>query len=330
VLYGDLDARTGGTIYDRIVVDGLRARGDEVHVLSLKQPTRVRDAAALAHDVKKSGAEVVVGDELCFKELAVAFPLLRNAGVRRVLLVHHLTSWEPELSRVSRTVVATVESTALRYSDRIVTTSETTRTRLARSNVSVARPGCDRLKVEPANRGGNVVLFVGAIIPRKRVVELVRAFAKGAHSDARLVIAGTRSADVAYAREVARLVDALGIRARVTMPGELADGELARRFARADVVVMPSSLEGWGIAATEAIRAGAPVIAARTTGLVEALEPCKDATVFFDDEPALAEALRRFTTDPSHRAAMSEAASRCAPHLPTWDACVEAFIGATR
>jgi len=59
-------------------------------------------------------------------------------------------------------------------------------------------------------------------------------------------------------------------------------GAVARALANGDALVMPSSLEGYGIAATEAIHAGTPVIAARTPGLEEALAPCPDATLFAD------------------------------------------------
>jgi D-inositol-3-phosphate glycosyltransferase len=86
---------------------------------------------------------------------------------------------------------------------------------------------------------------------------------------------------------------------------------------------MPSSLEGYGIAATEAIHAGVPVIAARAQGLDEALAPCPDAAMFADDEPALASALASFATDASLRARMIAAARAAAPRMPTWASCAE-------
>ena len=89
--------------------------------------------------------------------------------------------------------------------------------------------------------------------------------------------------------------------------------------ASADALVMPSSLEGYGIAATEAIHAGLPVIAARTPGLEEALAPCPDAVLVADldrNSAALARAMHSFSTDPALRARMRAAAA--AATVPTW------------
>lgn len=323
VLYGDLDARTGGTIYDRIVVDGLRALGDEVHVVSLDPRPRHRAGVALALTLARSRPDVVVGDELCFRELAVAFPLVRKAW--RVLLVHHLTSWEPELGRRARLSAGLAERVAIRAADRVVVTSESTKKRLGGDDgIVVAKPGCDRLRLEPKIGGTNSLLFVGAIIPRKRVLDLVEAFGAGAHPSAKLVIAGSGDADPEYARSVTGAIDALGLRERVTVIGEIGDGELARRLAAADALVLPSSLEGWGIAATEAIRAGTPVIASGATA--EALASCTPAVIFFGDvRDGLVNALSDFTRSSALRRELAMNAIACAPRLPTWDQCIASF-----
>lgn len=327
VLYGDLDARTGGTIYDRIVVDGLRDAGDEVEVVSLAARPRRRAGLPLALRLARLRADAIVGDELCYRELAVAFPLAIRTW--RVLLVHHLTSWEPELSRRARVTTGATERLAIRGADRIVTTSASTKKRLGIDSAVVARPGCDRLPIEPARRGTNTLLFVGTIIPRKRVLELVRAFAAGAHASARLVIAGSGSADETYSALVRQTIDELGLRERVSVIGEIDDSELARRLASADALVLPSSLEGWGIAATEAIRAGTPVIASGATA--EALATCTSAVIFFGDaEENLAAALSDFTRSSLLRAEMAKHAAQCAPRLPTWADCVAAFREAAR
>ena len=68
VLYGDLKQKTGGTIYDRMVVEGLQRMGDEVQIVSIAP-----GASDLASVIRASACEIVVGDELCFRELAVLF-----------------------------------------------------------------------------------------------------------------------------------------------------------------------------------------------------------------------------------------------------------------
>ncbi len=329
VLHGELAQRTGGTIYDAEVVAGLRRAGDEVTVVSLP-----RVVGSLVEQVRALAPDVVVGDELCFRELALLFPRLEGCATRRVLLVHHLTRWETEVPRQRRRALGLLESLAMRASDQIVTTSETTLRRLiaegADRPIAVVLPGADRLaRLDPtagsAEERGVRFAFLGAIIARKRVLELVRAFAEGAGEEAQLVLVGSATRDPRYVGLVLELIARRGLTARVTLLGEVDEIGAARALAASDVLVMPSSLEGYGIAATEAVHAGLPVIAARAQGLEEALSPCPAACLFVDDEPALASALRRFATDRVLRATMREAANDARTILPRWSACAAAF-----
>jgi glycosyltransferase involved in cell wall biosynthesis len=374
VLYGSLEQRTGGTIYDAHVVDGLKRAGDDVHVLSLddddapqqlphglgktlppiaKIATIARAGFALAKRIEAIDPDVVVGDELCFRELGIAFRRLGHETgarrVRRVLLVHHLTAWEVELSALRRRVVRAAERFAIEASDAVIVTSCTTKERLVREGVreriDVVLPGADRLggsesgsesesesgsESESQSGSGSGVRFVflGAVVGRKRVLELVRAFGGGAHTRGRLRIVGSTARDVGYVRRVRDEIARLGLGGCVVMAGEVDEGGVRRALADADVLVMPSTLEGYGIAATEAIYAGVPVIAARAQGLEEALAPCPDATLFADDEDALAKALDRFAHDDGLRASMIEAARTAASRMPTWASCAEAFRAA--
>jgi glycosyltransferase involved in cell wall biosynthesis len=257
------------------------------------------------------------------------------------LLVHHLTAWEIELSPERRRSIREAERLAIDASDALIVTSRTTRERLLREgvhdNIEVVLPGADRLsrsgresESESASESESGVrfVFVGAVVARKRVLELVRAFARGAHRDGRLAIVGSTAHDPAYVATVRAAIAALGLGGRVVMDGEVDENGVAKALASTDVFVMPSTLEGYGIAATEAIYAGVPVIAARAQGLEEALAPCPDATIFADDEDALASALERFASDRALRATMTGAARAASPRMPTWSQCAEQFRAA--
>ena len=330
VLHGSLDQRTGGTIYDAKVVRGLERSHDDVHVVSLDP----RDSGeALADRLRALAPEVVVGDELCFRQLAPAYASLGRDGnpLRRVLLVHHLTAWEEELAPDVRRATLAEERQAVLVSDRLIATSHTTRGRLLAelappAEIDVVWPGADRLPLRapaaPRAKGVDVqYVFVGSVVPRKRVLELLRGFASGAHESGRLTLVGSVTRDDAYVREVRETIVRLGLGARVELSGEIDEAGVSRALGGADVLVMPSSLEGYGIAATEAIHAGVPVIAARAQGLAEALAPCPDAALFANDEAALASALARFASDPTLRARMRAAAADAAPRMPTWARC---------
>ena len=334
VLYGSLDQRTGGTIYDAMVVRGLERAGDEVHLVSIDP---VDSGDALAARLRALAPDVVVGDELCFRQLGSAYRSLgpeRGAPVR-VLLVHHLTAWETELAPDVRRAALAEERRAIDASDWVLATSLTTRERLLTDcapavAIDVALPGADRLErtVRQARGGDLRFAFVGSVVPRKRALELVRAFGRGAHQRCRLALVGSTTRDNDYVMAVREEIARLGLGERVVLAGEVDETGLANALAEADVLVMPSSLEGYGIAATEAIFAGVPVIAAHAQGLLEALAPCPDAVIFASEEEELAAALARFAADAALRARMLAAARDAAPRMPTWKACAEQFRAA--
>jgi glycosyltransferase involved in cell wall biosynthesis len=310
ILYGSLEQLTGGTIYDERIVRGLEAaHGDRVDLVSV-DPARA-DAPAVVRYLAKMRPDVVVGDELCFRELAVVF---RHHTKKSVLLVHHLTCWEQGRRRTRMH-----EAMALRRARHVIATSHVTRDRLVleghRRPIDVIVPGADRLPRAASRRERGAVrfLFVGALIPRKRVLELVHA-ARGFD----LHIVGSSSWDPDYARSVR---EAAGAGARFL--GEVDAQTLAQELADADVLVMPSSLEGYGIAATEAIAAGLPVVAAKSTGLVEAMRPCPDASILIDSIDDLEPTLRRLAADAALRTAMRDQARRA--EMPSWANAVTAF-----
>jgi glycosyltransferase involved in cell wall biosynthesis len=301
LLYGSLEQRTGGTIYDRIVIEGLRARGVTIEVFDPR-------FTPLRSYLRSS---IIVGDELCHREIAFAFPRLPHA--RRVLLVHHLTCWEGAKTRVP-------EAKALRAADAVITTSEATRARLEhegyRRPIAVVRPGSDRLaRATPSpTTDATRFLFLGTVSERKRVRELVLAMPSGAT----LRVVGSMTRERRYAESVRAIASPA-----VAFLGELDEPALARELGDADALVMPSSLEGYGIAATEAIAAGVPVIAARMPGLEEALRPCPDAALFVDVDRDLARTLHAFAGDAALRERMREAAKRA--KLPTWSETIAEF-----
>ncbi|WP_437605903.1 glycosyltransferase family 4 protein [Sorangium sp. So ce834] len=341
VVYGALDQITGGYIYDRLVVERLRRRGDVVEVVSLDPAPRSRALAglALAGRLARLDPAVVVGDELCFPELGPAFAALPRR-IARVLLVHHLSAWElPPGAR--RVALALAEAAVIRLCDAHLATSATTAARLRREHglarVDVAPPGADRLPLRPraargggpAARGGGPLrlTFVGSFIPRKGLLELLAAFERVGSARAALVLVGDAARDPAYAERVRRAIDGSAhLRARVEVRGLLDDEALAAALAETDALVLPSRLEGYGMVLTEAVRAGVPVLAARAGAIAEVVQDGAEA-LLWDDGEGLLRALTRFIEDGALRASMSRAAMLRAPALPTWDGAAAA-VGA--
>ena len=308
IVGGDLAQCTGGYVYDRLVIEGLRSRG---HTIDVVDPKEFENAPAAG---KAGSWDVVVGDALWVREIGRGFARAARAAAR-VLLVHHLASWEVE--RSDRGAMRAVEGRAIAASDHLVATSEATRSRLGLEHpgraVDVVVPGADRLPCLarlPRNDSLVQLIFVGNVIPRKRVPMLLDALERLADPRLILTLVGDRGRDPLHAREVAARIDGSKVlQASVTTVGPLDDHALAQAMARADALVLPSSLEGFGMVIAEAIHAGLAVFAARDAARAAGIgdEP---AALVFDDGPGLTDAIRRFAEHPSRRAAMHRAAER--------------------
>ena len=319
VVYGSLNQVSGGYIYDRLVVEQLRALGDQVTVISL-EPNGTCLPALASDDY-----DVVLGDELCFRELG---PLFRAApaGLRRVLLVHHLTAWEHPPGARHDELIA-LEKTAIDSADACIATSRVTADRLAHERLArevlVAEPGADRFQ-RPASAGQELdgarlrLLFVGNLLPRKRVLELIGAFAELASEHAELVLVGAEL-EPGYGEELRASVARAKLGDRVRFLGSLDAAAVAEQLALAHALVLPSALEGYGMVLSEALWSGVPIIAARV-GAAEELVCRSSAGLLYDPDEArgLAGALARFVTDRALRRQLRRAAWLSAAQLPRW------------
>ncbi|HKO52628.1 MAG TPA: glycosyltransferase family 4 protein [Polyangiaceae bacterium] len=319
VIYGSLDQVSGGYIYDRLVVERLRALGDSVTILSL-DPN-----GAQLPSLAGNRYDVVLGDELCFRKLG---PLFRSAPaeLRRVLLIHHLTAWE-HAPGVKRDQLLALEKAAIDAADACIATSQVTAERLQHERLTrgalVAEPGADRFErpatADRESSGSPLrILFMGNIAPRKRVLELAKAFAGLSTEHAELVLAGAEISP-AYALEVRAVVAQAELTNRVHWLGSLADAGVAEQLSMADVLVLPSTLEGYGMVLSEALWSAVPIIAARV-GAAEQLVSRTSAGLLYepDDANGLGAALASFVADRDLRGRLRRAAWLAVEHLPRW------------
>ena len=317
LVYGSLEQVSGGYIYDRLVVERLRELGDTVTVVPL---TPGAELPPLSQDE----FDVVVGDELCFRELLPIFQ--RSPSPRRVLLIHHLTAWEHPPG-AERDAMLALEKAVIGASDACVATSHVTAERLRNEGVTrkitVAEPGADRL---PRSQTGGQepsgsllrLLFVGNLLRRKRVLELVRAFTRLPTSHVELVLVGAEL-EPEYASELRAEVASADLKGRVRFLGSLPSADVAEQLALADALVLPSALEGYGMVMSEALWASVPVIAARV-GAAEKLIGESGAGLLFeaDDAAALVASLSAFVGDSRLRLKLRRAAWNAAETLPRW------------
>lgn len=144
-------------------------------------------------------------------------------------------------------------------------------------------------------RRGRVILGLGRLVPIKGFDLLIRAFVTTHLADEHLVIAG----DGSEREALRRLAEELGVADRVHLPGRLDRPDVAAAMAAADVVVVPSRMEAFGIVALEAWRAGKPLVMSSRGGAEDfVVDGVNGLLVDPLDTTALATAIRSVLDDP--------------------------------
>ncbi|MFQ5972730.1 MAG: glycosyltransferase family 4 protein [Alphaproteobacteria bacterium] len=332
---GPLDQQTGGYRYDRRVIGGLESVGLAVNVHELAGRFPDPDAAARG-SVADALAMVATGglaviDSLC---LAAADSAMEHGAdrVRVVALVHHPASRETGLPLKVAHRLAEAERATLGAAARVIATSEHTAGILAteygvpRAAIGVVAPGVDPAPLAAGSgEGALTLLTVGSVVPRKGHRGLLRALAPLRHLDWRLECHGSLSRHRANAAAVKSLVARLGLGDRVRLRGETGDDVLAAAYHGADLFVLASHYEGYGMVIDEALARGLPVVAS-AGGAVPEIAP-EDATLLVPpgDVAALSEALGRAIGEPSLRATLAAGARRRRRELRGWHVSVDRF-----
>jgi hypothetical protein len=333
---GSLDQPTGGYAYDRRLIAALRALGCEVDVIDLgdgfpypcadarKGALALLRAMPMGWPIVIDGLALGVLPEVA-EALAPTHPL--------IALVHHPLALESGVTAETAAALAASERAALACVRHVVTTSPATRRALiadyavAPEQVTVALPGIEAVAVSSRPRRDAVTLLaVGAVVRRKGYDVLIDALATLADLDWRLVIAGDRTRDPATADAVAARIAGAGLGAKVSLRGAVGDDELARLHAEADVFVLASRHEGYGMAFAEAINHGLPVVGTRAGAIPETVPAGAGILVEPEDVSALAAALRMMIADRGARENYTAAARAAAVHLPRWDATARIFL----
>jgi len=303
---------SGGNVYDAHLRDGLISTGRQVHEHAVRGFWSPPDAAPFAalEDVMNripDGSVVLIDGLIASTAPEVLLP--QASRLRLVALVHMALGADRE-----RAVLAAAAS--------VVTTSEWSRRRLmelyALPRVHVARPGVDPSPLAPGSESGEALLCVAAVTPGKGHDVLLEALGTLTDLSWHCECVGRLDRDPEF---VEHLRGALN--GRVSFPGPAAGADLDRRYAAADLLVLASRGETYGMVVTEALARGLPVVASDVGGLTEALGYGGNGVrpgllVPPDDPAALATALRAWLADAELRERLRRAARERRESLPGW------------
>jgi glycosyltransferase involved in cell wall biosynthesis len=307
---------SGGNVYDRRLVEGLRRRGHQV----VRHVATPADLEPVLVTVPDRATVVVDGLVACFAPRAVE----RHASRLRLVVLAHMCFGEVASD------AAEDERRAVLAADAVLAVSEWTRDRLLGryaldpARVTVAEPGTDPAAATVGTAAGNRLLCVGAVTRAKGVDVLVDALRHLDDLAWTCRVVGPTDREPAFAAAVRGAAPA-----GLTLVGPLPHAAVQREYAGADLVVLPTRTESFGIVAVEALAHGLPVLGSEVGGLPEAVGRAPDGQVPGllvrpGDAEALATALRAWLTDPGLRAQLRAAASGRRPVLGTWEQTVDA------
>ncbi|HET6212691.1 MAG TPA: glycosyltransferase family 4 protein [Micromonosporaceae bacterium] len=327
VLPNDIDdpgTPSGGNTYDRRICDGLAARGWSVHEHAVPggwpRPARTERAvlARVLSGVRDNALVLVDG----LVASAVPEILVPAAGRLRLVVLVHMPlgdSAEGKVLAAARAVVSTSAWTRRLLLDRYP---------LPAHRVHVATPGVDPAALVPGSAGGASLLCVAAVTPQKGYDLLAEALAKVADLAWSCVCVGSLRRDPGFVDRLRRQVEGYRLADRVRLVGPRTGARLDAAYAAADLLVLASRGETYGMVVTEALARGIPVLATRADGLPEALGHAPDGSppgvlVRPGDPAALAGAVRRWLSDADLRQHLRRSARARRSTLTGWPATVE-------
>ncbi|WP_406830641.1 glycosyltransferase family 4 protein [Pedococcus sp. KACC 23699] len=321
---------SGGNTYDRRVCAELPGHGWTVRVHALSgcwpRPDQERRDGLATVLAGMTDGSVVVLDGLVACGLPEAVVPQANR-LHIVVLVHLPLGAAPGTGADGRTRRA--EHAVLSKARAIVTTSEWTRRWLLAaypldpSCLHVAQPGADPAEPAHGTPTGGALLCVAAVVPAKGHDDLLRALTRVRDLPWRLTCAGAVDLDAPFHEGLVRQAAGSGIAGRVDFVGPRGADELARLYADADVLVLASRLETYGLVLTEALARGLPVVAASVGGVPEAVGRAPDGTrpgllVPGGDVDAFADAIRAWLADAELRRRLRRAAGDRRSTLVPW------------
>jgi glycosyltransferase involved in cell wall biosynthesis len=335
---GDLATPTGGYAYDRRIIAELKTLGWTVDIIDLgdgyPRPDTANRAAALPLLTRMPQGQPIVIDGLAFGVLAAAAASLRQ-GNPLIALVHQPLALESGLSLAEVNKFRASERAALEFARRVIATSPSTAKLLTMDygvpaeHITVARPGTDPVAPAVGSRDGVVrLLAVGSVVPGKGYDVLVAALTMVTDLPWQLMIAGDTGRDRATAAEIEGDIARFKLTDRIALLGAVAPARLAELYSTADLFVLASRFESYGMAYAEAIAYGLPTIGTTAGAIPDTLSGESAILVRPDDVAALAHALRRLIADGNERQKIACAARAAAAHLPNWRDCAVLFAGA--
>jgi len=326
---------SGGNVYDRRLCEELPHLGWAVHehLAAGTWPTpdrRDRDGLdALLAGIPDDSLVLVDG-----LIASAADTLVSTARRLRIVVLLHM----PLAETSSAESVERVEAAVLNAAAAVITTSNWARRWIVEhlgvggNRMWTAIPGVDRMRTAQATASGGNLLCAGPVTPAKGHDVLLAALAKIADLEWHCTCAGALDVDPSFVEALTADAVRAGLADRFVLTGPLSRPALTELRAQTDLLISPSRRESYGMAVTEGLACGTPVIATDVGGHGEAIGQASDGTLpgmllSADDADGLADALRSWLTDPGLRTRWRASAGLRSQDLARWPETARTVAG---
>ena len=322
---GDIKTLTGGYAYDRQLSAELHALGHKVKPLPLSNQFPIPDAQALADAEAQFAAlpdqSIVIADGLAYGVMDTIAER-HSDRLHIIALCHHPLMLEAGLPTAQTQQVFYSEQRALNAAKAVIVTSAMTGKILTEqfaipaAKITVALPGTDRQSFSPCIGNPPVLLTLATLTRRKAHDVLIDALAQIKHLQWTARFVGGVEFDPQWVALLKNKVLAHGLEQRILFIGTVADS--ASEYIAADIFVLPSLFEGYGMAFAEALAFGLPIVAARAGAVPDVVPDTAGILVAPNDATALADALQHLLTDAALHQQLQTGAQAAAKTLPSW------------
>ncbi len=323
---GLIDSPTGGYGYDRRLLGLLPALG--VHVRHLELPSSFpHPSEGDLEEAARLLAGTPAGVTLLIDGLALGAlpaPMLAGLDRRIIALVHRPLALETGLSEEQRERLTASEVAALAQADQTIVTSKATAKILADdygvdpATITVAEPGTDPAQRATGTGTPMQLLCVGAVSKRKGYDVLISALKEIPERDWRLTITGALDRDRDAVRALEAAIAENKFQDRVQLAGVVVPATLDRFYESADLFVMPSLFEGYGMVLAEAMARGLPIVCTTGGAAADTVPDEAAIKVLPGDAGQLARAIDTALSDRKLRTRLADAAWDAGRKLPTW------------
>lgn len=322
---GDINSLTGGYGYDRRLFNELKNRDLNVQLISLANSFPNPDSSALEDADKQltrlPDNAVVIIDGLAF---GVMHEIAEQQAKRLKLiaLCHHPLALESGLGANEIQRLQKSEQIALAAARAVIVTSNNTARTLnqqfaiSTNKITVALPGTDRQNFATCEGNPPILLTVATLTQRKAHDILIEALVQIAHLPWQARFVGGAEFDPEWTAYLQNKVASYALEHRINFVGNVSN--IFSEYAQADIFVLPSLFEGYGMAFAEALSFGLPIVAARSGAVSDLVPESAGILVRAGDADALANSISQLLSDKTKCKQLQVGAQQAANNLPTW------------